>query len=372
MSFIKKAVFLSALFLITISTINAKDDFRIESQPLVEEILQALPTSGVLKQKENGFIYLDVSNDFITKVVPLIDHEGIIRPRPTASRSIGAHISVFHESEEVIPDELEMTFNFYIKEVRSFIMHSRDGLKKLWVIAVESEELQKLREKYGLKPLLKGYDFHITIGKQMPSAPDGWEEIQSISIFESMIDETELIYSHGDFVVVENSSLLETALKVDAIGQLKLKGNGFVYLDVSNDYIDSIVEELPVRYSFTPTSTKAKKMGAHISVIYEDEMIKNEIWDMINAGEWFTFTIKELRYVNLKTSSGECRLWLLAVDAPGLQRLRESYGLKPKLKGHDFHITLGKEVIEEPFNSESKIEKNAFKIYEYNFFKDAS
>ncbi len=291
---------------------------------------------------------MDVPNEFITAIAPLLDHEGILRARPTASRSIGAHISVFHEKENLVPEELGSLFSFDFKEIRSFTLHTRDGLKKLWVIAVDSPELENLRQEYGCSSKLKGYDFHITLGKQMPSAPENWKAVETLSLFNFSDQPAEGLYTQGDFTQVEDDNILSTAVKVDAIGQLKLKGNGFVYLDVSNKFIDDIWQQLPLQGEFAPVSTKPKKMGAHISVIHEDEMIGKEIWNLAEAGEWFAFEVKELRYVDRKTANGQKRLWLLAADSPALERLRTHYGFNPKLQGHDFHITIGNEQMDAP------------------------
>ncbi len=51
-----------------------------------------------------------VSNEFITSLMPYVDYEGLIRPRPTASKSMGAHVSVFHEAESVVSEELGLSF----------------------------------------------------------------------------------------------------------------------------------------------------------------------------------------------------------------------------------------------------------------------
>lgn len=363
---IKFFTYLSIIFL-TISPLSGKEDFRIEIQPVAFDEIMNLPHQGVLKQKENGFVYLDVSNEFITAVVPLLDHEGIIRQRPTSTRSMGAHISVFHEGEGIVPQELNKSFSFEVKEIRSFTLHTRDGLKKLWVIAADSPDLENLRQQYGCSPKLKGYDYHITLGKQMPTAPEGWEANDSFSIFNFSDELTDGILADGDFVVVDHDEVLSTAQKVDAIGQLKLKGNGFVYLDVDNQYIDRVWQKLPLEGEFNPVSTKVKKMGAHISVIYEDEMIGKEIWNLQEAGEWFSFEVKELRYFDQKTPNGMKRTWLLAADSPALQRLRMHYGLKPKLKGHDFHITLGSEQVEFPslYYEEKDLDDDCILEFEY-------
>ncbi|MCB1135897.1 MAG: hypothetical protein KDK78_06495 [Chlamydiia bacterium] len=346
MKLIKNSLFYLSIFLITLSALSAKTDYRVEDQPIALGEAVILPSEGILKQKENGFVYLDVSNDLIDSVTPLLDYPGLLRPRPTASRSMGAHISVFTEQEEISPEELGASFAFSVKEIRSFTLHTRDGLKKLWVVAVSSPELESLREKYGCSPLLKGYDYHITLGKQMPDAPEGWQDIDTLSAFNFSNEQVEGLLTEGDFVVVEDQDILTTAAKVDAVGQLCLKGNGFVYLNVDNAFIDAVVPQLPLQGDFSPVSTKPKKMGAHISVMHEDELIGSEIWELPEAGEWFNFEVRELRYFESKSAQGLSRTWLLAADSPALERLRTSYGLKPKLKGHDFHITIGTEKVD--------------------------
>ena len=346
MKLINQSLYFLCFLLISLSPVSAKEDFRIEDQPLAFEEALSLPCYGTLKQKENGFIYLDASNAYITKIIPLLEIPGELRPRPTASKSIGAHISVFHENEGIRPEELEQPFSFQVQDIRSFTLNTRDGLKKLWVIAADSPELEALRVSYGCSPKLKGYDYHITLGKQMPSAPEGWQERTEFSRLDLSNEPTEELYSDGDFVKVDCPQIIETARRVNQIGQLCLKSNGFVYVDVDNRFVTEIVDQLPLEGSFAPVSTKPKGMGAHISVVYEDEMIHHEIWDLPEAGEWFSFEVKELRCIDRSTPSGVNRLWVLAVDAPGLQRLRTAYGMKPKLKGHDFHITIGHEKIE--------------------------
>lgn len=355
MKFTKNILNYFAFFLTIFSPLIGKQDYQVENQPVAIEVAQTLSNEGILKQKDNGFVYLDVSNAFIDKIIPLLEYPGELRKRPTAARSMGAHISVFEEKEDIHPDELDSNFSFNVQEIRSFTMHTRDGLKKLWVIAVNSPELEQLREKYGCSPKLKGHDFHITLAKQMPSCAKDSENIESFSAFNFSDEPTLGLSSQGDFVTVENQEVLDTVAKVNQIGQLHLKGNGFVYLDVNNQLIDEVVSQLPIQNEFEPVSTKPKKMGAHISVIYEDEMIGHEIWDLREAGEWFEFEVKELRYVDIKSVKGNTRLWLLAADAPALERLRTSYGLKPKLQGHDFHITIGKEQLTSSSSSLSPI-----------------
>lgn len=336
--------------IIFFSSLAAKEDHRVEAQPEALKEALALKGEGILRKKDNGFVYLDVDNAFIDSVVPHLELPGELRALPTAKRSLGAHISVFNEAEVEHLDELGHCFSFEVKEIRSFTAHTRDGLKKLWTIAVESSELEHLRASYGLSPKLKGHAYHITLGKHMPTAPQNWQENTTLSPLNFSEEPTEGLLASGNFVSVPCSSVIETARKVHQVGQLTLKSNGYIYLNVPNALVEEVSPLLPIQCAFTPLSTKSKQVGAHISVCYEDEVIGKQLWEPQGIGEWFGFEAKELRYFE----RGGMRYWLLAVEAPALERLRTQYGLKPKLLGHDFHITIGKEDI-----SESALEANA-------------
>jgi hypothetical protein len=346
--------FFASLF--SCSLAYSKTDFHLEDQPSALFAAQNISCQGTLQIKENGFVYLDIDNAFITSIAPLLDHPGRLALRPTSTKSVGAHISVFHELENVIPNELGMTFSFSVRDIRSFVLKTKEGLKKLWVIAVDAPELEMLRLSYGYSEKLKGFDFHITLGNQMPSAPEGWEESGAFSPLNTLEEPTEGISLKGDFTAVERPDLLEIAQRVNQVGQLCLKNNGYVYLNVDNAFIHQVTPLLPVEGSFSPLPTSLKSTGAHITTLLEDEMIGQGIWDFKEAGEWIEFQVKEVRYIERKSAKGKTRLWLLAVDAPGLERLRTHYGLKSKVKGHDFHITLGTETVVEEANPSPSIE----------------
>ncbi len=347
--YLTKYLLLALLHLSFITRLAQAVDYQVAHQPTAIECALQLPQEGILKQKTNGFVYLDVSNEFIKNIVPLLNHSGELRTPPMAKNSVGAHISVFHENEQITPKELGEKFSFQVVEIRNFTLHTRDGLKKLWVMAVHSPELEQLRQRYNCSAKLKGYDFHISLAKQMPTAPENWEKITAISHHVLATSHTEGLYTSGDFVPIEDKTILSLLTSEEGMGQLCLKNNGYVYLKVNNLFIEKIVKHLPTTQPFIPVNTKPKSIGAHITVMLEDEMIGNEIWELQEAGTWFAFEVKELRYVERKTAKGKSRLWLLAADVPGLERLRRSYGLAPKVKNHDFHITLGSELLEQPY-----------------------
>jgi len=188
-SFIQKSLF---SFLILTSSVFAAIDYQIEDQPQVIEQVFQLEHKGVLKQKDNGYLYLEVSKDFIAKVLPLIDAPGkIVPPRHyTSKKGIGAHISVMYENEQIDNEiweiaELGQEYPFSVLELRTVKLNKDNKMKKLWLIAVEAPELEQLREKYGLSSLLKGHNFHITIGTQVPGKAPSIEVLIPIEFDEA-------------------------------------------------------------------------------------------------------------------------------------------------------------------------------------------
>ncbi len=156
-------------------------DFAVDrNQTHVLEIAKTLSMTGVLKMKDNGYVYLDVSNDYIAKLFPNLVLDGHLRPTNSFGKEEGAHITVVKDTEnaEGIENEIGKSYTFQVMELR--VITSWGQLKTSpynytdvvtgyrWVLAVESEELEKLRVNYGLSPLIDRHDFHITIGFEVP------------------------------------------------------------------------------------------------------------------------------------------------------------------------------------------------------------
>lgn len=128
-----------------------------------------LSQTGVLTEEKRGFVYLKVDDGYIDQLFPMLPHHGYSKPpyfrRPN---SPGAHISVFYVDERRQTGEIKeigQKYSFTIKGIASVPPKTH----KYIVLEVESIELQQLRKKYGLAPLLKGHDFHITIAKKKRS-----------------------------------------------------------------------------------------------------------------------------------------------------------------------------------------------------------
>jgi len=122
-------------------------------------------------------------------------------------------------------------------------------------------------------------------------------------------------------------------------GQLKVNSDGFVYLKVDDAYIHTLFPMLDISqegFKEPPYFRRSEAPGAHISVFYVNEHISPE-----EVGQFFHFTPKRIVIVQ---SSPKTSYAILQVDAPELEKLREKYGLSPKLFGHQYHISLGKKM----------------------------
>lgn len=150
-------------------------------------------------------------------------------------------------------------------------------------------------------------------------------------------------FADVDYQIENQPQVIEQTTCLEHKGVLKQKPNGYLYVDVSNEFIASLLPLIEAQGTIVPPSHyKSKKgIGAHISVMYENELIMNDIWEIKELGQEYSFEVLELRTVKIMSSGKAKKLWLLAVSAPELENLRKSYNLSPRLKGHDFHITLG-------------------------------
>jgi hypothetical protein len=165
--------------------------------------------------------------------------------------------------------------------------------------------------------------------------------IQKIALF--VILTTATAFAAVDYQIEDQPQVIETVVQFEQKGILKQKDNGYLYVEVSKDFIAESLPLIVAPGRIVPPRhyTSKKGIGAHISVMYENELIDNEIWEIKELGQEYTFTVMEIRTVKLNRDNKMKKLWLIAVSAPELESLRESYGLSSKLKGHDFHITIG-------------------------------
>jgi hypothetical protein len=121
-------------------------------------------------------------------------------------------------------------------------------------------------------------------------------------------------------------------------GVLVQNSDGYAYLKVNDNYIHDLFPRLKAEPGFQkpPYFRRKDAPGAHVSVAYEDEKVK-----FVEAGKTYQFTITNIRAIEVNKNTSYI---ILDIYAPELEELRKRYGLSPKLKNHQFHITIAKKI----------------------------
>jgi hypothetical protein len=130
---------------------------------------QALPRKGVLRQGQDGYVYLELPDTFITEIYPLIQDKECeavsifqIDPSP-------AHIPVIlpHEWSQKKGwgeiKELEETFHFEVKRLESLRPTRWPGVENVYFFEISSPELERFRERLLLPSRIRGHEFHVAI-----------------------------------------------------------------------------------------------------------------------------------------------------------------------------------------------------------------
>ncbi len=126
--------------------------------------------------------------------------------------------------------------------------------------------------------------------------------------------------------------------KLPHCGVLKMSKD-FVYVDVDDAYIHKLIGFIEKEgFEEPPYFENPRLVGAHISVMYNNETKEYGVTDIEECGEVIFFTPKECKIVHPPNWKEVDEVYFIVVDAPELNRIREKYGLP---KGYDFHITIG-------------------------------
>jgi hypothetical protein len=135
-------------------------------RPELERVASTLKASGRLAESFGGLAYLDIDDAYIHQLFPLLKEPQAQKPDYFGDGSIGAHITVTYPEEGVLirKEDLGQEYSFKVVGISTAEL----GLKKYYVLQVESPELLALRRRYGLPDKLQfakqWVDFHITIG----------------------------------------------------------------------------------------------------------------------------------------------------------------------------------------------------------------
>jgi hypothetical protein len=131
--------------------------------------------------------------------------------------------------------------------------------------------------------------------------------------------------------------------KLDLPTQGTLQWNeseSYLYLKVDDRYIWDLLPKLEISLQAPPYFTSECSMGAHISVIYPEELAENFLLDQ-KKDLIYHFSPLDFYYIEVFNK----QIAVLIVSSTELLQIRHHYGLPEKLnyKGLlvPFHITLG-------------------------------
>lgn len=149
----------------------------IETHPaLLTHAQEKLSCNGVLKQAEDGFVYLKIDNRFIHDLFPLISAQGMALEEPKyfeGGKSAGAHVSIITRQEKEVSQigfisELGKEISFKITHFAYADYKVQNSVKRVYYLLIDAAELQGLRQNYGLTPKKDEREFHITLAIARP------------------------------------------------------------------------------------------------------------------------------------------------------------------------------------------------------------
>lgn len=125
---------------------------------------------GVLRQNEQGLVYLDIDNRFIAMMLPYLTMAGLVRPPyfNLFGAPNGAHAPVISAREagfQYLADieQIGEEFSFEIEGLFSMEPISWPEVEQVWFFQLRSEGLENFRRRHFLPSLPGGHPFHIAV-----------------------------------------------------------------------------------------------------------------------------------------------------------------------------------------------------------------
>jgi len=132
------------------------------------KIANQVTMKATLKKTKAGFYYLDIPNDFSSSFLSLIEDESKEKAPYDVKEfnNVGCHISVMSSDdlgEGTKVKEVGKEFSFKLNELKYLNPEGWDEMDRVWIMTVDSPELEQLRASYGLSRKNHGHEFHITV-----------------------------------------------------------------------------------------------------------------------------------------------------------------------------------------------------------------
>jgi hypothetical protein len=130
-----------------------------------QSALEQYEWRGTLRETEDGFVYVDLDDAYIHELIRYIEPYGFIEPPYFGKPGlVGAHISLFYSGEkpEGGLEEIGQEISFTPTTTQTVKPPSWENIDEVFILEVDSPELEEMRKKYGLEK--REIPFHITIG----------------------------------------------------------------------------------------------------------------------------------------------------------------------------------------------------------------
>lgn len=169
--------------------------------------------TGRLYFSKSGWLLLSVPNSLGRGAFDALNEPGLELPLQS-SGMYNAHVTVMSPDEISKiggPDKITERgheFDYTLGPVKTVVPDGWNDVSRVWYISVDSPALRTLRKSYGLEPLRKGYEHHVTIAVRRKNIP-----------FENTMSK-----------VSELVNLLEPPSMLDALRQAKALSDRHHYL----------------------------------------------------------------------------------------------------------------------------------------------
>ncbi len=140
-----------------------------------------------------------------------------------------------------------------------------------------------------------------------------------------------VVHAASDALILKNAQQ-----HFSIVGTLERTREGFVYVKVSEEYINETLLFLGDEVIAPPAYYGVRKVGAHITAIKQDEAQHKKLF-IPQIGQPVVFFAKRFAAKEINDS----RYYYYLVEVPQVELIRLANGLPGKILGDDFHITVG-------------------------------
>jgi hypothetical protein len=136
------------------------------SVPKLFDTVTHLSGKGHLKMNAFGLTYLDIDDNYIHQIFPLISDMSVMKPEYFGKDLVGAHISVIYPDEDISCHKADLNKEHGFTVIGLFSATIEN--KKYYFLKVKAPSLISVRRRHGLsnKLFFKNFwiDLHITVG----------------------------------------------------------------------------------------------------------------------------------------------------------------------------------------------------------------